>query len=174
MSLSPVRKDTKMSNERAETTRLFHKDVFMPDGVQDLVKIYQSNMQSYRLSAHLQNHIACQAQANRSHTYFEDVLIACIDSIKRNPQEAFEIELGKDEGIFGDDGWYITKYCIRIHYSDKEDACIAIRPQYLDGYVAGNLIVTAWMNARTDSHRTLDGSKYCSEDEWKKTTAQEK
>jgi hypothetical protein len=160
-----------MSNERAKTTRLFHKDVFMPDDVQDLVRAYESNMKSYRLSAHLQNHIAYQAQANRSHTYFEDVLIRCLDSIKDNPQDAFEVELGKDLSIFGDDGWYITKYCVRVHYSDTEDACIAIRPQYSDGYVVGNLIVTAWMNSRNDSHFTLDKSKYCSEGEWRKLTS---
>lgn len=171
MALPPVMEDTKMSNERAETTMLFHKDVFMPDGVQDLVKIYQSNMQGYRLSVHLQNHIAYQAQANRSHTYFEDVLIRCLDSIKDNPQDAFEVELGRDSSIFGDYGWYITKYCVRVHYSDMEDACIAIRPQYREGYVVGNLIVTAWMNSRGDSHLTLDKSKYCSEDEWKKVSS---
>ncbi len=160
-----------MSNERAKTTKLFHKDVFMPDGVQDLVRTYESNMHSYRLSAHLRDHLAYQWQENRSHSYFEDVLIACLNTIEEIPQEAFEVELGIDESLFGDDGWYITKYCVRVHYSDREDACIAIRPQYSDGYVVGNLIVTAWMNSRNDSHFTLDKSKYCSEDEWKRCAA---
>ncbi len=160
-----------MSNERAKTTKLFHKDVFMPEGVQALVRTYQEHMDGYSLSRHLKEHIAYQAQENRSHSYFEDVLIACLDSIKGNQQEAFEVELGKDESLFGDDGWYVTKYCVRVHYSDREDACIAIRPQYRDGYVVGSLVVTAWMNSRGDSHFTLDKNKYCSEAEWKKASA---
>lgn len=160
-----------MRNERPKTTKLFHKDAFMPEGVQSLVRTYQEHMDAYTLSRHLREHIAYQAQENRSHSYFEDVLIACLDSIKENPQEAFEVELGKDAELFGDDGWHITKYCVRVHYSQQEDVCVAIRPQYRDGYVTGSLIVTAWMNSREDSHFTLDKSRYCSEAEWMKEGA---
>ena len=41
--------------------------------------------------------------------------------------------------------------------------------EFVLGYdMSNNLIVTAYLNASTDSHRTLDASKYCSKEEWNK------
>ena len=38
-------------------TLLFHKDVFMPEGVQDVVMSLQKKMTAYQLSYHLQEHL---------------------------------------------------------------------------------------------------------------------
>lgn len=149
--------------------KLFHKDCFLPEGIQTIVTKYQKNFNGYYLSKHLKTHL--EESTDRSHAYLESMLIECLDTIKDNPQEAFEIEATKDFDTFNRKGWVVTKYCIRIPYDSKQDIVVSIRPQ-LDKNTKkfnwnNNLIVTAWMNAHSDNHYTLDETKYCSEKEWK-------
>lgn len=146
--------------------KLFHKDVFLPEGINEVCKKLQTNLTSYFYSRHFKEHLDNQLVENRSHLYLKDVVTKCLDSIKTTPREVFEVELSKLE-----DCWKVTKYCCRIPYDSTQDLVVAIRPQYnYNGVVVNNMIVTAWMNHKYDHHTTLDTTKYCSEYEWKYKT----
>ena len=146
--------------------KLFHKDVFMPDGVPAICNNLQARLDSYDMSHHIIEHLTNQRWEDRSHTYDERQVMKCLDSLKNSPQEAFEVEASKDYHYFRKGGWFVTKYCCRIPYSTTQDLVVVIRPQYHGGKYAGSKVTTAWMNGRTDSHRTLDKTKYCSREEW--------
>lgn len=146
---------------------LFHKKCFLPSGVEEICKNYQKAVSNnYFLSQHFKDHINNQLTEDRSHTYLGQIIEKCLNSLKDEQREVFEVELGKDYHFFGMSGWFITKYCCRIPYNDKQDLVVAIRPQYKDGKIVGNMIVTAWMNSHDDNHYTLDKSKYCSQEKW--------
>lgn len=143
---------------------LFHKDVFMPEGVQRIVRILESHLTSYRLSRHLEEHL--DNDIDRSHYYMRDIIRECIDSIHSNPQDGFEVELSTDDGRH----WYVTKYCVRVPYGINEDVAIVIRPMFDEMSkkhdMRRNLVVTAWLNHKDDAHYTLDETKYCNKERW--------
>ena len=147
-------------------TKLFHKDVFIPEGVSEVCEQLQKTLTSYIFSNHFQEHLTNQVIEDRSHKYLKDVVVECLNSLVNTQREVFEVELGKDYHFFGKSGWFVTKYCCRIPYNDSQDLVVAIRPQYNKDAIVGNMVVTAWMNHRTDKHFTLDGSKYCSKRDW--------
>ena len=150
-------------------TKLFHKDVFMPDNVDKAVASMQRRFDGYELSRHLQQHIS-NKHCDRSHDYLGLILESRLATIKNNPQEPFEVELGKDWYVFGDSNWHVTKYCIRLHYTNNQDIVVSIRPHFNKETKRyewdKNLVVTAWLNHNNDNHTTLDDSKYCSKEEW--------
>ena len=158
-----------MRGDKIMFTKLFHKNIFLPAGSEETCKNLQKRLNTYTFSTHFQEHLQNQVVEDRSHTYLKDVVIECLDSLKDNQRDVFEVEVGKDYHFFKKPGWFITKYCCRIPYSPTQDLVVAIRPQYQDGKHVGNLIVTAWMNHHHDNHYTLDPSKYCSKEEWLKT-----
>ena len=147
-------------------TKLFHKEVFFPAGVEIACDNLQRSLTTYSFSNHFKEHLDNQVIEDRSHKYLKDVVVECLNSLQQNPREVFEVELGKDFHWFGKSGWFVTKYCCRIPYSKTQDLVVAIRPQYKGTKLVGNLIVTAWMNHHTDNHYTLDANKYCSKEEW--------
>lgn len=152
---------------------LFHKDVFFPEGTEKAVLSIQKVMTNYFISEHFQKHLDNQINEDRSHTYLktavEKTLRQMIDKnrIERKP---FEVELSKSYKTFGVSNWVVTKYCIRIPYDKNSDLVVVIRPQWDSKnkcYKADkNMVVTAWINHKTDAHFTLDGSKYCSKERW--------
>lgn len=157
-------------------TLLFHKDVFMPEGVQDVVMLLQRKMTAYQLSYHLQEHLNNQKDEDRSHTYLYNAVVNSLNQILLGEfsTSAFEVELTKINEQVGKyvhtTSWVVSKYCIRVPYSDSQDLVIVIRPKYdtkiNDFKYDTNLVVTAWINHKKDAHRTLDASKYCSEEVW--------
>lgn len=152
-------------------SKLFHKDVFMPNGANEVAKSYQlSNSDKYFLSNHFKEHIENQAYEDRSHTYLAPIIEKCLKSLKNTARDCFEIELSKDYYYFGKSGWFVTKYCCRIPYENGQDLVVAIRPQYENGKIVNNMVVTAWLNSSNDHHYTLDKSKYTSEEEWHNIT----
>lgn len=140
-------------------SKLFHKDVFFPNGTVDACKSYQKALDTYRLSEHFKKHI--REQEDRSHTYLPSVIEKCLKTLKNEQYEPFEVELSKDFHYFGKPGWFITKYCVRIPYDQQSDLVVVIRPNRGE-----NLITTAWINAHDDNHETLDESEYTTENEW--------
>lgn len=153
---------------------LFHKDVFIPNGVQKIVCDLQFHMKGYFLSKHLEEHLNNQSIEDRSHKYFRNYVINTLNEMASGSapiREAFEIELSKDYHFFGKAGWFVTKYCIRAPYDSKTDLVIVIRPQWdkeNQKYdFTKNMVVTAWLNHKDDAHYTLDDSKYCNEEKWK-------
>lgn len=147
-------------------TKLFHKDCFLPEGTEEVCKDLQKGLTSYVFSKHFEEHLQNQELEDRSHSYLREAVTKCLNTLKDNPRDVFEVELGKDYHFFGQAGWFVTKYCCRIPYSPTQDLVVAIRPQYNGTVLVGNLIVTAWMNHHTDNHYTLDESKYTSRDMW--------
>ena len=153
---------------------LFHKDVFIPEGIQGIVHLFQEKMTGYFLSKHFEEHLNNQETEDRSHTYFRDCVMTSLNkmlSSERILRDAFEVELSKDYHYFGRSGWFVTKYCIRIPYDDDCDLVVVIRPQWnkekAKFEMNNNMIVTAWLNNNKDNHYTLDASKYCDEITWK-------
>lgn len=59
----------------------------------------------------------------------------------------FEIETTYDK---------VTKYVIRISFDNERDISVVIR---------FNTIITAWINYKEDVHKTLDKSKYATEED---------
>ena len=152
---------------------LFHSDVFIPKGIQEVVLDLQKLMSGYFLSKHFEEHLTNQDSEDRSHTYFKNAVINDLNEMisdSRRLVKAFEIELSKDYHFFGLSGWFVTKYCIRLPYSNSQDLVVVIRPQWdrlNKKYDASrNMIVTAWINHNQDDHKTLDVSKYCSKERW--------
>lgn len=146
---------------------LFHKDVFMPSGVQEIVHKLQK-CEDYYYSWHFKSHLSDQLVEDKSHTYLKDVVDKCIANIKNQCQDAFEVELSKATNI-NDETWYVTKFCIRMRYDDNTDLAVVLRPQ-IDiscfRYTDSNLVVTAWINHRKDNHKTLNTLGYCDEEKW--------
>jgi len=146
----------------SSTILLFHKDIFIPEGIKEVCKQLQKDLTSYTYSKHFREHLENQKRENRSHLYLEDVVRECVNSLKERPRQVFEVELTEEKSY----SWKVTKYCCRIPYDDKQDLVVAIRPVYFNDTVVENKIVTAWMNQHDDSHYTLDESKYCSRPHW--------
>lgn len=147
-------------------TKLFHKELFYPEGTVVACDNLQRSLNTYFFSKHFEDHLQNQSVNDKKHRYLKDIVIECLNTLKTQPREVFEVELGKDYHFFGKSGWFVTKYCCRIPYDSDKDLVVAIRPQYKDGKLVDNMIVTAWINHKYDAHYTLDKSKYCSEEDW--------
>ncbi len=145
--------------------KLFHKDVFIPDGVVPICTVLQKRLKKYFFSRHFSEHLENQLVEDKSHTYLKDVVVKCLESLQNTPREVFEVELTYSAGA-----WDVTKYCCRIPYDGNQDLVVAIRPQYANGNLINNMIVTAWMNSHRDNHYTLDRSKYISKQDWNNIT----
>ena len=153
---------------------LFHSDVFVPQGAQEQVLNLQKIMKSYFLSKHFQEHLDNQEIEDRSHKYFKNVVINNLNEMisdSRTLRKAFEIELSKDYHFFKKSGWFVTKFCIRLSYSQIEDLVVVLRPQYKETNVVDFMVVTAWINDNRDNHKTLDTTKYCSKEKWDEINA---
>lgn len=147
---------------------LFHKDCYLPSGAQEGALSFQRGIKELVLSNHVIEH-AMDPHKDRSHQYSLDKLQEALKQVIASEHEAFEIELGKNFYKYGP-GWVITKVCIRVPYSDNQDACLSLRPYFnkeTKKYESGKaLVVTCWLNCESDSHFTLDASKYCTQQRW--------
>lgn len=143
--------------------KLFHKDIFMPEGVAESCINLQKRLTRFSLSEHVSDHLDAQLSENDSHTYYKDMINHCVKTLKDNPQEAFEVELTKG---CDNNTWSITKYCVRVPCGGDEDLAIVIRPLIMKGKLINSAIITAWINKRDDKHDTLDDSRYCTNPDW--------
>lgn len=143
--------------------KLFHKDIFIPDGVQESCQLLQKRLTSYSLSSHVSDHLDSQLTANDSHTYYKEMIVHCVETLPQNPREVFEVELSYNESTHA---WDVTKYCVRVPCGGDEDLAIVIRPVWRGPKLVDSRVITAWINKRDDKHITLDKSKYCSNPDW--------
>ena len=151
------------------TKGLLHKDVYLPNKIQEVAGRLLKNYKTYTLSGHVKDHAV--VDEDKSHGYTLPRLKEALDNAIGKAFEAFEVEVTQYDNKDGKtkSPWYVTKICIRVPYGDDQDVCLSIRP-YRD-YVthrldtANALIVTAWLNARNDNHTTLDSSKYLTQEE---------
>jgi hypothetical protein len=114
---------------------LYHKDVFMPSSVKSL----EGKTFALRFSRHAMN--ACLNDR------YGQILPP--RNLTARVSEIIEIET---------QGNQIVKFVSRIAYNAQFDLMIVVMPDGFFGFVK-----TVWLNARTDSHKTLDRSKYASQ-----------
>lgn len=124
---------------------LLHKDIFMPQQVKDATKNMQKSLVANSFSSHLYDHLL---NKDRKHNYTEEDINKAVEKMTKNPIEPFEVKLV--EANWGK--LRIVKYCVRMNLNDTTDIVIVI----------GNKqnVVTAWLNNKNDTHRTLDRNKY--------------
>lgn len=144
-------------------SKLFHKDVFMPCGLQDKVKRLQRFATGFELSKHLAQRIS---ETDRSHDYSAEDVMRALESLRKDPKEAFEVEFGKDYHYFGYHGWDVVKFCVRVPRGDGSDVCLALSPWHSGGKPKVLFVRTAWLNSASDAHSTLKAGAYCDEEEW--------
>ena len=143
--------------------KLFHKDIFIPEGVIDTCNKLQKSLTRYTLSQHFSDHLDSQLTENDSHTYYKEMIVRCVDTLKDTQREVFEVELTYNEQS---KVWDVTKYCCRVPCGADEDLAVVIRPVYRGGKLVDSRVITAWINARDDKHYTLDESRYCTNPDW--------
>ena len=145
-------------------SKLFHSDIFMPKGMQEVVlKLQQKYFNNYSLSNHVKEYL--DSYYNRSHSYNADLILNCLNSIKVSPKQAFEVLLVNDVKKYNNTKWHVEKYCIRVDYNEREDLIVVISPK-INKHEINNVIITMWLNDKNDNHYTLNDSKYCSKKEW--------
>lgn len=120
------------------TIKLYHRDVFFPEGVLSSYVDYQWNLAYTRhaLREAVQDKLGTLTHAPRSVRFIDD--------------EVIEIETTNGA---------VTKLVIRTQYDDRRDLILVLRNMQ-DGAAT---VITLWTNAVDDNHNTLDKSKYATE-----------
>jgi len=138
---------------------LLHRDVFFPKWLQSKVDYVLTRYTSYKLSKHVIEHSL--EHDDRSHSYSLAKLNGVLKENIGKTFSAFEVELTR---YSKENNWIVSKVCVRMPYSDKEDVCVSIRASKDEITKKFNtneaFIVTAWLNSNEDSHCTLDETKY--------------
>lgn len=147
-------------------SKLFHKDVYMPERVVNDSIALQKDMVSIEFSRHFEQH--CLNYGDRSHDYGNEVKDRVL-SLKQCPVKPFEVEYGKSYRYFKARGWFVNKFVVRFPFNSKQDISVVFFPKWKEGKPNVLVVGTAWLNSHEDMHFTLDASKYCSEDEWIET-----
>jgi hypothetical protein len=126
--------------------KLLHIEKNIPVKVLEKVANIQKTIDVSKifLSRHIQEHLD---KGDHKHSYDKEGLLSCVQSLKDEPIDPFEVEVD----IRPDNSFSVTKYVVRIPYSNTHDISVSIR---------GNKIITAWLNRFDDIHYTLDLSKY--------------
>lgn len=132
--------------------KLWHSDVFIPQ------KLYhQVERQKTRFilnKKHKSYHLILDRLNNNKHDIKHDYTEKDVDDIVMKIMysdiKPFEIETTDNK---------VSKYVIRISYDNERDISVVIR---------FNTIITAWINHKEDIHKTLDKSKYTTEEDWNK------
>lgn len=119
-------------------TKLYHREVYwLPHfDSQSQLLIKSANRLSYHLWQHIEKDKYSQPKYNIDVVKLF-LIVKSLDTVK-----PFEVEV---------ENRVVTKCVVRVRYDDKKDISIVFR----DG-----IIITAWLNFRTDFHETLDRSRY--------------
>ena len=151
-----------MTDTAEGTVRLFHCQVFMPSFLTEEALAVQTRLGKAKicLSFHVGQHCDEEmhrrsgqpSQADRSHAYTREELGRMIACMAEKPLSPFEVEATYHGG-----SWQVTKYAVRLSFSEKTDIVIVVRPKEEETVA---FIVTAYLNSQDDCHSTLDRSKY--------------
>lgn len=124
--------------------RLYHAEVFFKDWFEEVaVDLFNTNY-----SRHLRNHFAHDRNKTR-YSMTEDKLTSIIEELISGERDYYLYEVEVEEPLF------MVKAVIRTSYNDTHDVSIVFAFDNNDYNVR-----TAWINAKTDKHYTLDKSKY--------------
>jgi hypothetical protein len=111
-----------------------------------MTKLYHSEI---RLPNFLKNQVAGQTilleysrHARRAATDDRYGYINLPDSIRVKVEEIFEVEATNGK---------VTKFAARTSYDETRDLILVVR---------GNVVVTVWINLKSDTHKTLNKTKY--------------
>ena len=144
--------------------RLFHKDVYFPNGMSESVKKLERTLDINKIvySRHIQQRFLC---TDRSHDFIKRDVELAINKVKTSPVEPFEVLV--DDIQYGKAR--LTKYCVRVNLNSSIDIILVICPKYANVdddkiHIAYNFIKTAYLNSHDDFHFTLDESKYYKKD----------
>ena len=118
-------------------TNLYHKEVYWKTWFDAAAIRLINNKYSY----HLRNHFA---YTDAKHDITADKLDAIIDELLTHKRNGYIYEVEAD-------GNHVVKAVIRTSYNDTYDVSIVF---------GVNHVRTAWINAKTDKHRTLNTAKY--------------
>lgn len=133
---------------------LYHIEKYVPEHLikQALAAQKYIGNPNLRYSQHIQDHFN-----NPDHKHFATLkdIEEIILGLRKNPVKAFEYET--------DDKGKLIKFCIRTDYDYDHDVSIAIMPHAFTQGVTCDFVKTAWINKRSDTHTTLDLSKYAGE-----------
>ncbi len=115
----------------------YHKDVYMPEEmIKEASKLYCCDLKK---SFHFYER-ASDKYKNEYNSALVDEIIEKIKSEKPTPIE-IETEFGR-----------VTKCVIREPCDGEKDICLVFRK---------GIIVTFWLNNKSDNHYTLDKDNYC-------------
>lgn len=126
--------------------KLYHKDVYMPNEMIECALNRQKNInvKACLMSSHLKkDHID---NVDKKHNYTAEDIEGTLNLIKARPVKPFEVGMSLDKT-------YMKKYAVRIKLDDEYDISIVINAK-------GTKIITAWVNNREDTHKTLDPTRY--------------
>lgn len=125
----------------------YHVDIFTKEeffkGANKIVN------QTYKLSHHMKDRI--DKPQDKSHRITLSGLNRAVFAVRCNKTKPFEFQVDENDNV--------VKCVIRTKYNETEDISIV----FLD-LGDHTLIKTAYLNASTDNHITLDESKYSKED----------
>jgi hypothetical protein len=115
-------------------TKLYHKEIGLPDAY----KAFCERQWNMAYTRHAMNEAAHDKLGALSHAP---------RSVCFRPQDVIEVEMADCE---------LTKLVVRIPYDNRRDLILVLRNLY-DGAAT---VITLWTNEITDTHGTLDRSKY--------------
>lgn len=123
---------------------LYHKKVFLPRPIQKQVK--QELLDRKDLPIKQSKHL--QEQSHQSWRREYDLADLTYEKIIKS--KVIEVEMIEDK---------VSKIVVRKAINDKYDICIVISLLNASGNRAFT-IKACWLNGKTDTHKTLDKSKY--------------
>lgn len=143
----------KLSDHPHSTKRLddllFHVDVFMPGG---LIKLCQESYDAFKgkfkLSKKGREKIGCDA----SHNFNLDKVEKIANSINDIKPYVFEVATNFDQN--NNQPYSIKKFVARIPYDNANDVSIVFFVKDIP------LLLTAWLNPKSDTHKTLNRGLY--------------
>ena len=123
---------------------LYHKEVFMPEILNNVAIWKQRRITEFVFSKHLKEHFN---NPDDKHNIDKNLLKQAILKLTWMPVSPFEVETNENGELI--------KLCVRIKYNDTKDVSIVI-----GFYSNRTLIKTAWLNNIDDKHYTLNTSLY--------------
>jgi hypothetical protein len=111
---------------------LYHKDIYMPEDIKNLsMQTYDDFIITYHAQEQAEN---------------KDIII--LESFSFSGCNIVEAEVIDST---------VTKIVIRLSYGQSQDVCYVFRK---DIRYNKPVLITCWLNSKSDNHSTLDHSKY--------------
>lgn len=143
----------KLSNHPHSTRRiedmLFHIDVYMPGGLLDLCQDkYNEFKGQFRMSTTGKSKIGCDA----SHQFDLNKVESIANTLPDVKSNIFEVAANFDNS--NNQPYSIKKFVARVPYDQENDISMVF---FIKGHP---VLLTAWLNPKTDIHKTLDRDIY--------------